>query len=121
MRRVPPVCGGLHRVRRNSCKVRTTLIGQMWAPPIIQLAEQASVDRRFANLLYVKIVQVLLHFAKVILDFTHRNQDTFFRVARTSSKVFSELECLYRVWESSYANLARLLHPTVSRATIDDS
>ena len=33
------------------------------------------MDRRFANLLYVKIVQVLLHFAKVILDFTHRNHE----------------------------------------------
>jgi hypothetical protein len=37
---------------------------------IIQLAEQASVDRRFANPLYVKM-QMLLHFAKIILDFTH--------------------------------------------------
>jgi hypothetical protein len=50
------------------------------------------VDRRFANSLYVTM-QILLHFAKIILDFTHAS-NTFFRAARTSRKVFSELECL---------------------------
>jgi hypothetical protein len=34
------------------------------------------VDRRFANSLYVKM-QILLHFAKVVFDFTHRNQQYF--------------------------------------------
>jgi len=72
------------------------------------------VDRRFANLLYVKIVQVLLHFAKVILDFTHRNREILFSAPHELVAKFLPSRNVYRVWESSYANLARLLHPTVS-------
>jgi hypothetical protein len=78
---------------------------------IIQLAEQASVDRRFANSLYVKM-RILLHFAKIILDFTHTSILSS-APHELAAKFFPSWK-VYRAWEPSYSNSARLLHLTVS-------
>jgi len=71
-------------------------------------------------LLHVKIVQLFLHFAQLVLNFTHLRQDFILPFSWNylqNSPALSQCRAMtaYCFCEPSYPKLARLGHPTVSQ------